>query len=371
MVKNLNLLCPINNLSYGLVSSNFAFEIWKSKEYNISLFPLNEQTVEAEPYFHPFLKETIGNRQYFDVNADCIKIWHQWDFATSIGRGRRIGFPIFELDSLTKLEVHNLNSLDLVLVCSEWAKQVCISSGVISRIEVVPLGFNPDIFRPHPVITQVPILKEKTIFLNIGKWEIRKGHDELVNYFNKAFTKSDNVELWMCCDNVHLSPEENKEWRDYYLNSSLGEKIKIIPRQESQHQIAYLINNCLAGIYPTRAEGYNLDAIETIACSKPCIIGNYGGHTEYVNDKTCVLVEPDTLEPAVDSKWFLNNGITNTGNWMSLTLKVEEQFIEGMRFVHNNPDKVKNMSQQCIKHAENFTWNRVTQQLIKVLKDVV
>ena len=54
---------------------------------------------------------------------------------------------------------------------------------------MAPSGVDRDIFTPNIKIDGSDISKDKYIFLNIGKWEIRKGHDLLVHIFNKAFDK--------------------------------------------------------------------------------------------------------------------------------------------------------------------------------------
>jgi hypothetical protein len=44
----------------------------------------------------------------------------------------------------------------------------------------------------------------------MGKWEVRKGHDILVELFNDAFMSTDDVELWMCNHNPFYTKEENE-----------------------------------------------------------------------------------------------------------------------------------------------------------------
>ena len=96
--------------------------------------------------------------------------------------------------------------------------------GELLKIEttVVPLGVDTNIFKPHTTA------RDTTVFFNCGKWEVRKGHDILVNCFNEAFCEEDDVELWMMCENPFLG-EQNSHWINLYKNSPLGHKIRIIP----------------------------------------------------------------------------------------------------------------------------------------------
>ncbi len=47
-----------------------------------------------------------------------------------------------------------------------------------------------------------------TVFLNVGKWEYRKGHDFILEAFNKAFEPEADVLLVMHCYNVRTF----KQW---------------------------------------------------------------------------------------------------------------------------------------------------------------
>ena len=67
--------------------------------------------------------------------------------------------------------------------------------------------------------------QSKTVFFNCGKWEVRKGHDVLVEAFNLAFSELDNVELWMMCENPFFDEKEQSDWIGLYKNSKLGKKL--------------------------------------------------------------------------------------------------------------------------------------------------
>ena len=83
------------------------------------------------------------------------------------------------------MEKHNLEYPDHLIVCSQWAKETVLSN--IDRkeetVHVVPLGVDRQTFKDAALINNGP-----TRFVNYGKWEIRKGHDVLIEAFNRAFT---------------------------------------------------------------------------------------------------------------------------------------------------------------------------------------
>ena len=61
------------------------------------------------------------------------------------------------------------------------------------------------------------------------------------------------------------------------------------------------------GIFPSRAEGWNLEILELMSCGKHIITTNYSAHTEFCNKENALLVDIDELETAYDGKWFLGS----------------------------------------------------------------
>jgi glycosyltransferase involved in cell wall biosynthesis len=359
--KNLNINAPVNKLSYGYVSLNIIKELVNLK-VDISWFPIGN--IEADQKYHQLLQKCVDNSQSFDYDAPCLRIFHQFSMAESIGRGKRYGWPIFELDSFTKYEAHHLNSLDEIIVCSKWAEDIIWNSTRCMSTKVVPLGYDETVFFPIDTPKNTD-----TIFLHIGKFEIRKSHDQLVDYFNSSFEGSDNVQLWLMTNNPFLSEQETKEWTNLYLNSKLGSKIKFIPRVDSQDQINYIINKCDYGIFPSRAEGWNLPLLEMMGCGKPSIVTNYSAHKEFCTKDNSYLVEIDELEDAFDGKWFLGKGLTNVGRWAKLGESQRESVIQHLRGCHqlkqNGQEDVKIVN--ALNTAKDFTWRKSAEKLIKII----
>lgn len=365
---NINLSCAINKLGYGQVGTNVLSSLVHAG-HNVSLFPINPHNIEAEEKHHSNIQVAANNALFFDSAAPSLRIFHQWLMAESFGSGPRIGWPIFELDQLTKLEWHHLNSLDKIIVCSQWAYDVLVTNHIRPKIEIVPLGYDPDIFNTNQVINK----SQSTVFINIGKWEIRKGHHIIIEAFNKAFNSNDNVELWMINDNPLRPAEENQKWRDLYLNSKLGQagKIKIIERQDTQAQLAYIMRKADFGIFPALAEGWNLEVLELMACGVPSIVTNYSAHTQFCNSKTSMLIDIDETEEAFDGIWFKPGGIVNQGNWAKFGQKQEEQTIAHMKLCHQLKQEGDNLITSArdnnILQAKDYTWTKSVNQLVTFL----
>ncbi len=356
----LNLTAPVNELGYGVAGLNILKGLLRNG-CKVSYWPIGQPSVSNEQDATQ-VKSCMSNAKMFKHDSPSLRIWHQHDMAQHIGSGRRIGFPIFELDKFSDLEKHHLSSLQNIIVCSEWAKSV-ISSEIPSmkhKIGVAPLGVDRSIFYPRDTEQN-----QKTIFLNIGKWEIRKGHDVLIEAFNEAFCDKDEVELWMMNDNPFLTEEQQAEWHSLYLNSNLGHKVKILPRVKSHEEVAEIMSKCDVGVFPSRAEGWNLEALEMMSMGKYVILTNYSAHTEFATHINSKLIHIDDTEDAYDGIWFHGQG-----QWASLGDRQVEQLIASMRSLHEcKRSDIKsgraNKNERGIVTAKKFSWDNCCENIMR------
>lgn len=354
----INLFCPINSSTgYGITSTN----IWKilRNKTDLALFPIGKVTTDDQAVVDA-LQQDITKIFNSDIkNANCLKIWHMHDLLTSIGRGTFAVFPFFELDTIQDNEKIGLNISDIVLTTTEWSKNILIQNKIESdKIRIVPLGVDRSIFNENNNSQKSG--DDPYIFVNIGKWEIRKSHDILVYIFNQAFNKNDNVELWMINHNPFLNEEQTQYWHKIYKNSTLGDKIKIFDRIPTHKKLAETINLADCGIYISRAEGWNNEILETMAMNKPVIATNYSAHTEYCNANNSYLVDIDDTEKANDGIWF-----HGTGNWAKLGSKQIEQTIEYMRKAFK--EKIRHNSHGIVT-SKQYSWENTAENILQHLK---
>lgn len=356
----MNIISPINQLGYGVTGLNIVKALRKMQP--VSLWPIGQPQVTSEEDSF-IVRDSINNAHFFEEDDPCIRIWHQHDMAQFVGRGTKIGFPIFELDQFKAIERHHLNSVDKLFVCSQWAKEVCINDQIKPHsatiyddaIRVIPLGVDTKIFQP------CEIKDGPTVFFNCGKWEVRKGHDILPELFNSAFTDKDNVELWIMCSNPFLSEQEDIEWKKKYVDTNLGYKIRFINRVNTHHEVYNIMRLVDCGIFPSKAEGWNLEPLELMSCGKHVIITNYSAHTEFCNTENSLLIDIDEMEPAYDGKWF--NG--KVGSWAKIGDTQKEQIVEHMKKIHClKQDKDLKQNTAGIETANKFTWENTAKEIL-------
>jgi glycosyltransferase involved in cell wall biosynthesis len=338
---NLSISAPINATGYGLASLHLIKQL--SNTTNISYFPIGGISVSSQDEYN-LISRLLDNSNNFDINAPYLKIWHQFDLATRIGKGKYFAFPFFELDTLNDREKLHLSVPDEIIVTSQWAKEVIYNNGITSKVNVVPLGVDHSIFNYN--IPKIQNL-DKYVFLTIGKWEIRKSHEILPDIFKTAFPNQQDVELIVLASehSSYSSQDEIKAWKKLYGNDP---RIKIIPGVNSQQDIANIIANSDCGLYISKAEGWNLELLETMAMNKPVIATNYSSHTEYCNKDNCLLVDINDKELAYDGKVF-----NNQGYWAKIGEKEIDQTIEYMRYLYNNRIQSNNSGLQTSK---KYSW---------------
>ena len=349
----LNLQAPINQLGYGVAGIN-TLKALQAQDVEVSLFTIGQPQVTNQADADA-VRKGLETAQMFDPQAPCIKIWHQNQMAERIGSGKFIGFPIFELDTFNDLEKHHLNSCDHLFVCSKWAKEICLDQTRFGehRVHVVPLGVDMNIFKSAP-----RRVDDKTIFFNCGKWEIRKGHDILIQAFNKVVEEYDNVELWMMCSNPFNSQEENNRWHQLYNHP----KVKLIPRAETQREVYNIMSQVDCGVFPSRGEGWNLELLEMMAVGKYVITTNYSAHTEFCSQENATLIPITDVEPAFDGKWFFGQG-----NWAKIDDEEINLLTQEMKLFAETCKGRQNTA--GIETAKTFSWQNTAREIIKCLKE--
>jgi len=354
-MNKINVFSPCCYTGYGVAGFNITVALIE-EGINSYLFPIGP-AIALNPEKLSLVKKAYEQHIEYDHKAPCLKIWHAWDLSSRIGSGPYYVFPFFELDTLSKIEQHNLNSCDHLFVASNWAKQIAEKHNVQTPITVVPLGVDTSIFN-HRLCENVQPKPDKYVFSVIGKWEIRKGHDILLDIFEKAFPNNEDVELWVnaSSDSGYISKEEKNQWETMYQNHKMKDKIKLFPPLNNHHDMAQLLARIDCGLYISRAEGWNLELLETMAMGKPTIATNYSAHTEFCDTNNCFLIDIEETEPAHDGKYFQGQG-----NWAKLENKQIDQIIDYMRHVYKNDIK-SNLA--GIKTAEKFSWTNSAKAII-------
>ena len=114
------------------------------------------------------------------------------------------------------------------------------------------------------------------------------------------------------------------------------------------------------GVYPARAEGWNLELLETMAVGRPVITTFYSAHTEFCNDENSHLIKIRSLEDAIDGKPFFQG----QGKWAHLDNESIDEIARAMHEVYSNRIS---WNEAGVETGQKFTWKNTAKRLVEVL----
>lgn len=238
--------------------------------------------------------------------------------------------------------IDNLNALDLVIVPSEFTKQVFEQTAkehnkpITTQIHVIPEYFNEAVFsnkiesatNANEVIPQLNDIPESFAFLAVGHWlqgqlgEDRKNIGGVVHCFLNTFKNTKNAPAlilktsgatYSILDRTEIESKIN-QIRSMYGNDRLP-NIYLLHGDLTDTEMNALYNHpkVKTMVSFTKAEGFGRPLLEFSTTGKPIIAPHYSGQSDFLKaDFICAL--PGGLTPIhptaqndfliADAKWF-------------------------------------------------------------------
>jgi len=223
-----------------------------------------------------------------------------------------------------------LNALPLILVTSNWVKEVYIRDGINGEnIEVLPVGCDTESFVPRdandPKVLSIRetlgIPPDQLMLLTVGGDATSKGAQEVMQALSMIDTKAPD---WRYVCKVWPQPRTTKQnLIDLQLSTHLGidKNVTYTSSVMSRKFMPYLLSACDIYVAPSRLEGFGMPAVEANACEKPVLGINAMGYIDtMVHGETAFLA-------GVAQQILINETIVGE----------ESGFEEGHRFVFDTP----------------------------------
>ena len=173
-----------------------------------------------------------------------------------------------------------LNALPLILVTSNWVKEMYVRDGINGdKIEVLPVGCDTDTFTPYekndPKILAVReslgVSPDQLMILTVGGDAASKGAQEVMQALSIIDTKAPD---WKYVCKVWPQPRtKSQNLEDLQMATALGieKNVTYATNTISRNFMPYLIAACDIYAAPSRLEGFGMPQVEAGACGKPVI----------------------------------------------------------------------------------------------------
>jgi glycosyltransferase involved in cell wall biosynthesis len=192
-------------------------------------------------------------------------------------------------------------------------------------------------------------------FLCVGKWEQRKGIEDLINAFCDCFTPDEPVELLLHCFNPYLPGFDLEAHVRRSVPANAPAMVASHPTDQAG--MIRLYNSCDAFVLPTRGEGWGLPITEAMACELPVIVTEYSAPLEYLNQSCAYLIPVEKLVPADDPYFFPAHGL---GQWALPDFQSLRQLL---RHVFENRAEARAKGRQArAEVCRQWTWDHAVEK---------
>lgn len=186
-----------------------------------------------------------------------------------------------------------LNDLPLILVTSNWVKEVYIRDGIRGdHIEVLPVGCDTDQFIPRPqsdpkvaaIRQSLDIRPDQLMILTVGGDAASKGAQEVMKALASlkekvaASQKSGNgrgpLPEWKYICKVWpqlRTTQQNELDRELAERLGIADKVVYSVGRDTRTFMPYLYAACDIYAAPSRLEGFGMPQVEAGACGKPVL----------------------------------------------------------------------------------------------------
>lgn len=194
-----------------------------------------------------------------------------------------------------------LNELPLILVTSNWVKEMYVRDGINGdKIEVLPVGCDTDSFRlfskDDPKIIAVRealgMAPDQLMILTVGGDAASKGAQEVMQALAIIDNRAPN---WKYICKVWPQPRtklQNLADLEMATHLGIGKNVFYATNTISRTFMPYLIGACDIYAAPSRLEGFGMPQVEANACGKPVLsIKAMGMLDTMVHGETAFLAE--------------------------------------------------------------------------------
>lgn len=279
-----------------------------------------------------------------------------------------------------------LNELPLILVTSNWVKEMYVRDGIHpDNIEVLPVGIDTNAFKPleknNPKIAAVReslgISPDQVMILTVGGDASSKGAQEVMQALAIIDTKAPD---WRYICKVWPQPRTLvQNMIDLKMAESLGleKNITYATNTVSRNFMPYLIGACDIYAAPSRLEGFGMPQVEAGACGKPVIgINAMGMLDTLIHNKTALLAnvaQKITVNEVIlgEESGFENNRKIHFDSPRTVDYRANTQDIakDLLKLMEDEKLRIKMGAAGRARAVEYFDYKVVSKKFLQILQE--
>lgn len=238
------------------------------------------------------------------------------------------------------------HKFDLIIVCTNVAKEILINNGVKTKIVVIPLYIKDEYLQGKKEESN------KIIFYteSFGS-SFRKGVKQLCLYFSRAFKEIDDVQLIVKVGNN----------QDVFKSS---EKIKVIMEYIPRKELIQLMHNCDAYVTLAQIEGFGLPLFRANLLNKRTIVikNEFSGYNEYLCQENTYYINSESSNSKNLTSYF-------TKNDTSMKKAIQEDAIKVFKQVYQDIKEKKELKTINKKLIDSFSLENIYQEIKNTIKE--
>lgn len=264
------------------------------------------QTVEIDGFSGACVAKASVSSTDSDINLSFVAI----DYRQHL-RGHHIQWTVFETTRIPDQVRSVLDEADTIWVPSGWGRDILVANGYDPDvIAIVPEGVDSQWRLGARIMPN-----QKLRFLCVGKYETRKGIDDLVVAWRESYANDPDMELVI---KTWAWRDSEQRYQELVASIQGMSNVTVLWGYATDQHMLELYHSADVFILPTRGEGWGLPIIEAAACGLPIITIPFSGHMEYLHTiETSVVPISYDLCPAQDRdlEFFYPRPDRDWGSW--------------------------------------------------------
>lgn len=257
---------------------------------------------------------------------------------------RSAALTMWETDTLPPGAVAALNRCALVVVPSAWGAECFRANGVRVPVEVVPLGYDPALFRPAAPRLDPGV---RAVFGTAGALDeggLRKNVQRVIDVFRRTFPTDPAVRL-----RVKITPASPP------VRTHGDPRVEVTDRSLSPSELAGWYHGLTAFVNASHGEGFGLHLLEAMACGRPLVSAAFGGVGAFFDG---------SVGYDLPHRLVATRNAVYAGRWADVD---DADLAARMREIAADPGGASELGARAAARAAGFTWDDTGRKLAEVL----